>query len=199
VIAFDNSAWCQSGYGLSLRLLRYNFEEEVVSMKQWGRRTGIVVWIVASILLVIAWIVSWYLTRANAIRALWYVGWVVWIAGAVLIVLPLLMIYGGRMTKSEKGWFDAVTIIDRGIYAVVRHPLYLGWMLMYVVVILFGQHWVTLLMGIVGIVCVYLISLQEEQRLIERLGEDYVRYLQKVPRLNIFLGIIRVLQGRKKK
>jgi protein-S-isoprenylcysteine O-methyltransferase Ste14 len=168
-------------------------------MKQWGRRTGIVVWIVASILLVIAWIVSWYLTRANVIRALWYVGWVVWIAGAVLIVLPLLMIYRGNRTKSEKGWFDAVRIVDKGIYSVVRHPLYLGWMLMYVVVILFGQHWVTLLMGIVGIVCVYLISLQEEQRLIERLGEDYVRYLQKVPRLNIFLGIIRVLQGRKKK
>jgi protein-S-isoprenylcysteine O-methyltransferase Ste14 len=177
----------------------HHSEEEIVSMKQWSRRTGIVVWIAAFMLLVIAWIVSWYLTRPNAIRAFWYVGWVAWIAGAILIILPLLMIYGGSRTKEGKGWFDAVTIVDRGIYSVVRHPLYLGWLLMYVVVIFFGQHWITSFMGIAGMVCVYLISLQEERRLIERLGEDYMLYIQKVPRMNIILGIIRALRRRKNK
>lgn len=168
-------------------------------MKQWSRRTGIVVWIAAFMLLVIAWVISWYITRPDAIRALWYVGWVVWIAGAVLIILPLFMIYVGSRAKGGKGWFDAVTVVDRGIYSVIRHPLYLGWLLMYVVVILFGQHWIILLMAVTGMVCVYLISLQEEQRLVERLGEDYTQYLQNVPRMNIILGIIRVLQRRKDK
>ena len=164
-------------------------------MKQWSKRTGMLVWGGAIVILVLAWILSWFLTRPDAVRALWYVGWVVWVCGAILIILPLIMIY--RRAKG-KGWLDTMPIVDSGIYSLVRHPLYLGWLLMYVVVIFFGQHWIPLVMGIAGIACVYLISVQEDIRLVISLGDDYVRYMQKTPRMNIFLGIVRVLRRRKK-
>ena len=164
-------------------------------MKQWSRRTGMVVWGLAIVMLVIAWIVSWFFTRPNAVRALWYVGWVVWVFGAILIIVPLIMIY--RRAKGE-GWLEITPIVDSGLYSLVRHPLYLGWLLMYVVVIFFGQHWIPLVMGIVGIACVQLIAIQEDLRLATSLGEDYVRYMQKTPRMNILLGIVRELQRKKK-
>lgn len=164
-------------------------------MKQWSRRTGMVVWGGAIVMLVIAWILSWFLTRPTAVRALWYVGWAVWVCGAILIILPLIMIYG---RSKSKGWIDIIPIVDSGIYSLVRHPLYLGWLLMYVVVIFFGQHWIPLVMGIAGMACVYLISVQEDMRLAVSLGDDYVRYMQKTPRMNILLGLVRVLQRRKK-
>ncbi len=164
-------------------------------MKQWSRRTGMVVWGGAIVMLVIAWILSWFLTRPTAVRALWYVGWAVWVCGAILIILPLIMIYG---RSKSKGWIDTIPIVDSGIYSLVRHPLYLGWLLMYVVVIFFGQHWIPLVMGIAGMACVYLISVQEDMRLAVSLGDDYVRYMQKTPRMNILLGLVRVLQRRKK-
>jgi len=162
-------------------------------MKPWGRRTRLTVWGCAIVILVLAWIVSWFLTRPTAVQALWYVGWVVWFCGAILIILPLVMIFG---RSKGKGWFDTMPIVDRGIYSLVRHPLYLGWLLMYVVVIFFGQHWIPLVMGIAGIVCVYLISVQEDMRLVVNLGDDYVHYMQKTPRMNILLGIVRVLRRR---
>ncbi len=164
-------------------------------MKQWSRRTGLVVWGSAIVMLVLAWILSWFLTRPTAVRALWYVGWVVWVCGAILIILPLIMIYG---RAKGKGWLGTMPIVDSGIYSLIRHPLYLGWLLMYVVVIFFGQHWIPLVMGIAGIACVYLIAVQEDMRLVVSLGDDYVRYMQKTPRMNILLGLVRVLQRRKK-
>ena len=167
-------------------------------MKQWSKRLGMFVWGGAIVMLVLAWLLSWFLTRPNAVRALWYVGWVVWGCGAILIILPLIMIYGRAKGKRGEGLLDTMPIVDSGIYSLVRHPLYLGWLLMYVVVILFGQHWIPLVMGIAGIACVYLISVQEEIRLVASLGDDYVRYMQKTPRMNILLGIIRVLRRRKK-
>jgi steroid 5-alpha reductase family enzyme len=84
-----------------------------------------------------------------------------------------------------------------GIYAVVRHPLYLGWLLAYVALILLSQHWLTAIIGIPGMVCVYLISRQEDNRLVEKFGDDYKHYMQKVPRMNLLDGVIRLIRRRK--
>jgi hypothetical protein len=43
----------------------------------------------------------------------------------------------------------------------------------------------------------YLIALKADQELIEKFGDDYRRYMQKVPRMNFLLGLIRLLRRRK--
>ena len=70
----------------------------------------------------------------------------------------------------------------------------MGWLFMYVALILLSQHWLTAIIGIPGIVCVYLISRQEDQHLIEKFGDDYKDYMQKVPRMNLLVGIIRLVR-----
>ncbi len=106
-----------------------------------------------------------------------------------LIILPYYYIYYRKVK----------VMIDSGIYAIVRHPLYLGWILaVFIATIFLHQHWLFVIIGIPGIASVYLISRQEEQTNIEKFGDDYRLYMQKVPRMNLLKGIIRLIQRRKK-
>lgn len=88
----------------------------------------------------------------------------------------------------------AATFVPAIINAVVRHPLYLGWLLMYVAVILFSQHWLILIMGVLGIVCMVLISRDEDQLLVEKFGDPYRGYMESVPALNVLVGLVRLLR-----
>ena len=88
------------------------------------------------------------------------------------------------------------TFVDSGIYSIVRHPLHLGWSLMYVSVIFFSQHGLILIMGFVGIACMVLITKQENKYLIEKFGNTYAEYIKSVPAINVLAGIIRALRHK---
>jgi len=146
---------------------------------------------IASILSVLAFpynpLVIFKVVEPNDIKALWYIGWIFWVVGIVFVILPYYYIYYRKVK----------VLVDSGIYAVVRHPLYLGWILsIFVATIFFYQHWLFVIIGIPGIASVYLISRQEEHLNIERFGDAYRDYMQKVPRMNFLLGAIRLLRCR---
>ena len=125
----------------------------------------------------------------NNIVALQYIGWIFWIVGITLVILSYSIVYYRKVK----------VLIDSGIYSVVRHPMYLGWILaIFVATIFLHQHWLFVVIGIPGIASVYLILRQEEQLNIEKFGNDYRLYIQKVPRTNLLLGIIRLVQCRKR-
>jgi len=98
--------------------------------------------------------------------------------------------------KKENDWTETSVVVDTGIYAIVRHPLYLGWLLMYIAIIFWSQHWLTIIVGVLGMTCVYLISRQEDQRLVEKFGNNYKRYMRSVPRMNFLVGVIRLVRRR---
>jgi protein-S-isoprenylcysteine O-methyltransferase Ste14 len=50
--------------------------------------------------------------------------------------------------------------------------------------------------GFVAIVCCYLIILSSDERNIEKFGDDYKRYMQRVPRMNPLLGVFRLLRRK---
>jgi protein-S-isoprenylcysteine O-methyltransferase Ste14 len=119
------------------------------------------------------------------IRVLWYIGWIVWASGMVLVGLSYYYIYI-RKTK---------VLIRHGIYGVIRHPLYLGWILsVFVATILLYPHWIFAAIGIPGTAAVYLISIQEEYSNIKQLGKSYKSYMETVPRMNLILGVIRIIK-----
>jgi len=121
------------------------------------------------------------------IEALRYVGWIFWAAGVALIILPYYHIY----------YRKANVLADSGIYASVRHPLYLGWILsIFVATIFLHQHWLFVIIGFSGIASVYLISREEDRFNIEKFGKNYKRYMEKVPRMNLLLGVMRRLRRR---
>ena len=62
--------------------------------------------------------------------------------------------------------------------------------------ILITQHWFIAVMGVVAMVLNYLIALKADQELTEKFGDDYKRYMQKVPRMNFLLGHLRLLNRK---
>jgi len=150
----------------------------------------------AGALLLVQFTLMWILDRPAAPRGLDWVATATWLVGMVLIALPILALR--RMGQVPRGasFVSTEALVDGGIYAVVRHPLYLGWMLMYLVVWLFNPHWLLGGLGILGAACVHAFTQQEEKLLIGQFGESYSCYMQRVPGLNLPAGIIRLLRGR---
>jgi protein-S-isoprenylcysteine O-methyltransferase Ste14 len=115
------------------------------------------------------------------------VGYTIFGIGAFLYILSLFTLRG-------KGTSN---IVDSGIYGVVRHPLYLGAMIMFFSHVFLGQNWIVAIGTVVALVCCYLIILSDEEKNLEKFGEDYKRYMEKVPRMNFVVGTIRLLQRRR--
>lgn len=152
---------------------------------------------VAGVLLVSTWLLYLLLLHNPVVQWLVYAGWAILAIGLVFIFLPMVILRRKGRPEKDKAFTDTTTIVDSGIYAIVRHPLYLGWLSMYIAVILFSQHWLIVIIGIMGVVCMYQISRQEDQRLIEKFGDPYIRYMESVPTMNVLAGIIRLLKRRK--
>lgn len=151
----------------------------------------------ATVLLVLSWLLYFLLLHDPVIEMLVYAGWLTLTVGLVLIVVPILALRGKGKPEQGADFTRTTTVVDSGIYAVVRHPLYLGWLLMYVAVILFSQHWLIVVIGTLGIGCMYLISKQEDHDLIEKFGGAYERYMESVPAMNLLAGVVRLLRRRK--
>ncbi|MFC1916836.1 methyltransferase family protein [Chloroflexota bacterium] len=84
-------------------------------------------------------------------------------------------------------------LVDTGIYAVVRHPQYLGGILsIFVATLLFYPHWLFAVLGVPGSAILYLSAKEEEKNLIQRFGNDYLTYMQRVPRMNLVSSIIKL-------
>ena len=81
-------------------------------------------------------------------------------------------------------------LVDSGIYAVVRHPQYFAGILISLALVLMSQHWLTAFLMVPVVVGTYIDSLRADERLIEKFGNDYKRYMKRVAGLNPLVGII---------
>ena len=89
-------------------------------------------------------------------------------------------------------------LVDSGPYDIVRHPQYLAGILISIALPLIARHWAVALPGLVTIVLYYVGAVQEERSSLAKFGEDYGRYMEKVPRMNFILGIIRLLRRKRR-
>jgi protein-S-isoprenylcysteine O-methyltransferase Ste14 len=78
----------------------------------------------------------------------------------------------------------------------VRHPLYLGWLLLYPAVIFLSQNWLVTIIGCLGTACMVKIARLDDASLIEKFGDPYISYLESVPRLNFIAGILKLLKKK---
>jgi len=71
-------------------------------------------------------------------------------------------------------------------------------MLFVLALVLMSQHWLSAFSFVVGSALFCRDVLREEQMTVEKLGDDYRRYMDRVPRMNFLTGILRLLQRRRK-
>lgn len=150
--------------------------------------------ITSGVLLAASWLLYFLLLHNPPFPWLVYAGWVVLGVGLVFIALAIMTLRRKGQPKAEDDFTRTTSVVDTGIYAVVRHPLYLGWLLMYAAVVLFSQHWLIVIMGALGIVCMVLISRDEDQHLVKKFGDRYRAYIESVPAMNILVGLFRLLR-----
>jgi len=132
------------------------------------------------------------------LQTLFYVGWL--ILPVALLFFFSIAIYFRKEGKpgEKKSLMNTTVLVDSGTYAIVRHPQVLGTILLMSASILISQHWLAAIVGVPLIVWAYLEAANEEKGLIIKFGDDYKRYMQKVPRINFMLGVIRLLERRKR-
>ena len=65
--------------------------------------------------------------------------------------------------------------------------------------ILIAQHLVSFVIGVVLIALLCLAMIEEEKRDIEKFGDEYKDYMQRIPRINLLAGIIRHIHHKKEK
>jgi len=125
-----------------------------------------------------------------------YIGWAILAVGIVLIMTPAAVLRRKGGVPEGKSWVNTTVVVSGGPYALVRHPLYVGWMIIMFALILISQHWITAILGIVAMAICYPDIPKEDRSNVEKFGDEYKRYQEAVPMANPVLGVIRLLRRR---
>ena len=134
--------------------------------------------------------------EVESYTALFIIGCVVWVFGMVLVMAPIIMFPRRGGVAKGKTFVHTTKLVDTGIYAVVRHPQYLGGILsIFVTTLLWYPHWLFAVLGIIGAAVLYLGAKEEDKKLVQQFGDDYQAYMSRVPRMNVVSGIIRLWKG----
>jgi protein-S-isoprenylcysteine O-methyltransferase Ste14 len=123
------------------------------------------------------------------------IGWGVLMLSAIFGWLPILAFRRKGRVKG-RGYIHTSFLVDTGIYGIVRHPQYLAGVLMSIALPLITQHWLVAVLGLIAALVYYLNTYDEEKGCIEKFGEEYRQYMEKVPRMNFILGLMRMIQRK---
>ena len=101
------------------------------------------------------------------------VGIVLFILAGYLAITGLYIVFVKKRAEPK--------VIRESVFRVVRHPIYLGEILLYLGLLVLSISLASLVILIIGIVFLHYISRHEEKLLIARFGEDYRQYMREVP------------------
>ena len=154
----------------------------------------------SSLLFILQIIVGLYLlSYVSQIKILAYIGVGLYVfSGIVFGMLPTFEFRKKGGVKKGKSYIHTTKLVDTGIYSIVRHPQYITFIMWAIAGMLLFQHWVVIVLGIPVIPLTYIDLIKADKDAIEKFDNDYKQYMQKVPRANFVLGIMRRLQRRNK-
>ena len=123
------------------------------------------------------------------LAALSYAGWIIFACGLVVLV-------SSSQTR-RRSYRMGETFIQSGLYAYVRHPEFLGHMLIIVSLVFMAQHSISVATGsaLLSLLCIEIV--EEEKMNVEKFGEAYRDYMRRAPRINLLAGIAKSMRERK--
>jgi protein-S-isoprenylcysteine O-methyltransferase Ste14 len=127
-----------------------------------------------------------------------YIGWVIWAISLIFGFVPIFTLKRKGKVEKGKSYVHTKVIVDTGIYSVIRHPQYTAGIYFSLALVLWAQNWIILALGVVVIPSVYIDIVMADQHELEKFGDDYKKYMERVPRANFIWGIIKVYWHNKK-
>lgn len=141
------------------------------------------------------YLLSW--VSQNEILA--YFGVIFYIfAGVFFGMLPVFEFRKRGGVRKGQSYIHTTKLVDTGIYSIVRHPQYVTFFLWAISGMLLFQHWIIILLGIPIFPLTYIDLVKADEDAIEKFGDAYKAYTEKVPRANFFLGLFRLSRRRRK-
>ena len=154
----------------------------------------------SSLLFILQIIIGLYLlSQINQIELLAYIGVGLYIfSGFIFGMLPTFAFRKKGGVKKGKSYIHTTKLVDTGIYSIVRHPQYVTFIMFAIAGMLLFQHWITICLGIPIIPLMYVDLIKADKDGIKKFGDAYNKYMREVPIANFLIGIIRVLQNKRK-
>lgn len=168
-------------------------------MKNWkrildGLPVHLLAWIWTALLLLQMGLAFFVFTEPRS-QGLRIVGWAVWALGTAFAIVPIFTLRTKGGVPQGKSYMETSTLVDTGIYAVVRHPQSgTAGILLNLALALIGQHWLLVVLAAVGIALLYIDLIRVDEACIDKFGPAYVDYMAQVPRVNFLAGILRLFK-----
>jgi protein-S-isoprenylcysteine O-methyltransferase Ste14 len=110
-------------------------------------------------------------------------------AGFMLIIIGLIIRVTSIMTLKKQFTYTVTKIenhdlIEKGLYRTIRHPGYLGQLIIFTGISVSLSNWLSILFMIVPVLLGYIYRIHvEEKFMIEQMGQKYIDYKKRTKRL----------------
>jgi len=155
--------------------------------------------IIAGILIVAQYTLGFFVYKLPGVRGLQWAGGAVWVLSLILGVAPIFILRKKGGVEKGKSYIKTRQLVVTSLYmyTIVRHPQYMGGILLNIALMLLAQHWLIILLGCVSAVLIWLDIQAADQECVEKFGDEYRRYMQRVPQVNFILGTIRLIRTKR--
>jgi protein-S-isoprenylcysteine O-methyltransferase Ste14 len=136
-------------------------------------------------------LLGWFRTQTDilVLQILNAVGNVFYFLAIILAAVALLTL---RHKGQPSSRIENTTVfIEKGIFRIIRHPLYLGLAFWSIGLILLYQSIPSTILGVIAFFCFWISSKREDEFNIKKFGDSYREYMKKVPMWNILKGLRR--------
>jgi protein-S-isoprenylcysteine O-methyltransferase Ste14 len=162
-----------------------------------GHISDILPSIMVSLLIFLQIIIGLYLIDGEEWIIVSYLGGALYIvSGFIFGVLPILELRRSGVVRQGKSYIHTTKIVDQGIYSIIRHPQFFTWILWALAGMLVFQQWLIVLLGIPVFPLTYLDLVRADKKLLDKFGDEYKIYMEKVPRTNFMVGLVKVFRNK---
>jgi protein-S-isoprenylcysteine O-methyltransferase Ste14 len=152
---------------------------------------------IASILFVTQYVLAFFVFKLPGWAPLQWIGWVILGLSIFFGIAPIFILGRRGGVAKGKSYVHTEKLVDTSLYSIVRHPQYLAGILFNLAMIFLAQHWLIILLGIISMVLIYLDIQTADLEGIDKFGDEYRQYIQRVPQVNFLLGIFRRVKEKR--
>jgi protein-S-isoprenylcysteine O-methyltransferase Ste14 len=137
---------------------------------------------------------SWRFYNNLGLNWVTNLGWLALMISGVFGWLPIYEFKKHGGVPENQSYIKTTKLVTSGVYGVVRHPQFLAGVLICLSLMLISQYPFSVIAGIVAAVTFGYEVVPADRKLVDKFGESYLLYKEKVPALNFIVGLYRLFR-----